>query len=219
MNFRFRDRAEAGRLLADKLVHYAGRTDVVILGLPRGGVPVAFEVAQKLGQPLHAFIVRKLGVPGQDDLAMGAIASGGVCVLNRDLIGSMEIPEEAIDKVIARERQELQRREAAFQHEPLPPLQGRCVIIIDDGLATGATMRAAVIAVRAQHAARIVVAAPVAARETINEFAAEVAEVVFVLSPEHLEGVGQWYRDFSQTTDDEVRQLLSQSSEGISEGL
>jgi putative phosphoribosyl transferase len=212
VSFRFHDRVEAGRFLAEKLQAYAGQEEVVILGLPRGGVPVAFEVARSLQKPLYAFFVRKLGVPGQEELAMGAIASGGVCCLNPSVIESLKIPQKTIEKVIARERQELERREQAFAEGPLPDLRGKAIILIDDGLATGASMRAAVLAAREHHPARIVVATPVAAEQTVRSFQDEVDDVVCVQAPRHLEGVGQWYEDFSQTTDEEVRGLLSQGS-------
>ena len=167
MNFRFQNRAEAGRLLADKLESYAGQRGVVVLGLPRGGVPVAFEVSQKLHCPLHAFIVRKLGVPGQEELAMGAIASGGVCFLNQQVIRGFRIPQRNIDQVVARERKELERREELYSIGPPPELGHRMVILVDDGLATGASMRAAVKAVQQQNPLRVVVAAPVAAWKLI----------------------------------------------------
>jgi len=198
--------------LADKLEAYAGRPDVVVLGLPRGGIPVAFEVARRLQTSLHAFLVRKLGVPAHEELAMGAIASGGVCFLNAPLIKALGIAQRTIDEVVARERRELERREQAFSIGRMPELRDRVVILIDDGLATGASMRAAVIAVREHQPARIIVAAPVAAGETCREFEREVAEVVCVQTPERLEGVGQWYEDFSQTTDEEARELLEQGS-------
>jgi len=198
--------------LADKLEPYAGRLDVVVLGLPRGGIPVAFEVAMKLRTPLHAFQVRKLGVPAHEELAMGAIASGGVCFLNAPLIKSLKISQRTIDDVVAREQQELERREQAFSLGRIPELCDRVVILIDDGLATGASMWAAVIAVREHQPARIIVAAPVAATGTCREFAREKIEIVCVLAPEQLEGVGQWYEDFTQTTDGEVRELLDRGS-------
>jgi putative phosphoribosyl transferase len=207
---RFQNRAEAGRVLADKLTAYVGRADVVVLGLPRGGIPVAFEVARKLGVPLDVFLVRKLGVPGHEELAMGAIASDGVCVLNSALIQALHIPKSVIDEVIALERQELERREGLYRLGPMPELRDHVVILIDDGLATGASMRAAVLAARVQHPTRVVVAVPVAARETFQEFTREVDEIVCVETPKNFTGVGQWYEDFSQTTDDEVRGLLEE---------
>jgi predicted phosphoribosyltransferase len=212
VHFRFQNRAEAGRFLADKLEAYAGRKDVVVLGLPRGGVPVAFEVARRLGAPLAPFLVRKLGVPRHEELAMGAIASGGICILNGPLIENLDIAQRKIDEVIAREKLELTRREELYRVAPMPELRGRIVILIDDGLATGASMRAAVTAAREHGPARIIVAAPVAARGTCQEFEAEAVEVVCAHTPADFEGVGQWYEDFSQTTDDEVRELLAQGS-------
>lgn len=210
MNFRFQNRAQAGRFLAEKLAAYASRPDVVILGLPRGGIPVAFEVARRLQRPLHAFLVRKLGVPGQEELAMGAIASGGVCFLNARVVESLRISRQTIDKIVARERQELERCAQAFCAAPMAELRGQVVILIDDGLATGASMRAAVIAVREHHPAQIIVAVPVAALEIYQEFGREVDEIICVQAPKRLEGVGQWYEDFSQTSDEEVRGLLAQ---------
>jgi len=213
VSFRFQDRAQAGRLLADKLAGYAGRADVVVLGLPRGGIPVAFEVARKLQAPLAAFLVRKLGVPGHEELAMGAIASGGVCFLNSALIDTLGIPRRMIEEAVAREQEELERRERICRVGPAPELRGKAVILIDDGLATGASMRAAVMAAREHHPARIIVAAPVAARETRAAFEREGIEVVCAQTPEGFHGVGQWYEDFSQTTDEEVRDLLQHGLE------
>ena len=227
MSFRFENRAQAGRFLADKLERFAASPGVIVLGLPRGGIPVAFEVARRLQLPLRAFLVRKLGVPGQEELAMGAVASGGVCVLNESVIKSLGIPQPVIDEAMARERRELASREKGFRLGPPPDLRGRTIILVDDGLATGASMRAAVAAARAQGPSRIIVAAPVAAGETGRALEQEVDEVVCVQRPVHLEGVGQWYEDFSQTNDEEVRALLAAGlenhlgSEGkkISEGL
>ena len=213
MKTRFRDRVEAGRILAKLLSHYANRPGVLVLGLPRGGVPVAFEVAQGLNVPLDVFVVRKLGVPQQEELAMGAIASGGVRVLNQDVIEMLGIPEEVIDAVAARERRELHRRELAFRdHRPPPEMHGRTIILVDDGIATGATMRAAVKALRQLKAARIVVATPTAAPSTVEEMRPEVDELVAVMTPDDFAGVGQWYEDFAQTTDEEVRDLLQKAS-------
>jgi predicted phosphoribosyltransferase len=213
MKTRFRDRVEAGRILAKLLSHYANRPGVLVLGLPRGGVPVAFEVAQALNVPLDVFVVRKLGVPQQEELAMGAIASGGVRVLNRSVIDMLEIPEDVIDAVAARERRELHRRELAFrEHRPPPEMHGRTIILVDDGIATGATMRAAVKALRQLKAARIVVATPTAAPSTVEEMRPEVDEFVAVMTPDDFAGVGQWYEDFAQTTDEEVRDLLQKAS-------
>jgi predicted phosphoribosyltransferase len=209
----FRDRTEAGRMLASKLTRYANRSDVVVLALPRGGVPVAFEVAQALNVPLDVFIVRKLGVPGHEELAMGAIASGGVQVLNGSVIDSLRIPHAAIEAVAARERRELERRERAYRNgRSAPDVQGRTVILVDDGIATGSTMRAAVEALRQLEAGRIIVATPTAALSTMDEMRPDVDEFVAVMTPEDFMGVGQWYEDFSQTTDEEVRALLQPAS-------
>jgi predicted phosphoribosyltransferase len=209
VSFRFKDRAEAGRMLANKLEGYAGCREVVVLGLPRGGVPVAYEVARRLGAPLDVFLVRKLGVPGHEELAMGAIASGDVCFLNNGVVEMLGIAQQAIDAAIARERQELERREAAFRAGPPIDLRDRVVILVDDGLATGASMRAAVLAVRKHQPERVVVAVPVADCSTVKEFQREVAETVCVQTPENFEGVGQWYKDFTQTREEEVRALLA----------
>jgi predicted phosphoribosyltransferase len=210
---RFRDRADAGRRLAAELGRYAGRDDVLVLALPRGGVPVAFEVAGALGAPLDVFLVRKLGVPGHEELAMGAIASGGVEVLNRDVVDPLRIPRPVIDHVAARELEELQRRERAYR-SGRPPLdvRRRTVILVDDGLATGATMRAAAAALKRQQPARLVVAVPLAAPETCAAFRGEVDEIVCAFTPEPFHAVGLWYDDFSQTTDDEVRDLLARAA-------
>jgi putative phosphoribosyl transferase len=209
----FRDRTEAGRLLAERLAVYAGRPDVIVLALPRGGVPVAFEVARALGVPLDVFLVRKLGVPGQEELAMGAIASGGVRVLNEDVVRYLGIPGEVIDAVAADEEQELERREHAYRGDrPAPEIRGRTAILIDDGLATGSTMRAAVAALKRQQPARIVVGVPAAASETCDEFRGEVDEIVCAMTPEPFRAVGLWYEDFSQTTDEQVRDLLGRAA-------
>lgn len=206
---RFRDRREAGKTLAQKLMHYAERPNVLALALPRGGVPVAYEVALALHVPLDVFIVRKLGVPGHEELAIGAIASGGVRVLNKRIIESLNIPGEIIEQVAQRELQELRRREQAYRGEyPPPDIHGRIVILIDDGLATGASMRAAVVGVRAQDPERIVVAVPTAAPETCEAFQSEVDEIVCAITPEPFLGVGRWYDDFEQTTDEGVRLFL-----------
>jgi putative phosphoribosyl transferase len=208
----FRDRTEAGQLLATKLTGYVDRPDVLVLALPRGGVPVAFEVASALHAPLDVVIVRKLGVPGGEELAMGAIASGGVCVLNDDVVQMLGIPEEVIHKVAAHEQQELERCERLYRGDrPAYDVHGRTVILVDDGIATGATMQAAVAAVRQQQSARIVIAVPTAASATCEEFAAEVDELVCILRPEHFFAVGFWYENFSQTTDEVVRDLLNQA--------
>jgi predicted phosphoribosyltransferase len=205
----FRNRAEAGRILAKKLAAYEDRPGVLVLALPRGGVPVAFEVARSLHAPLDVFLVRKLGVPGHRELAMGAIASGGVRVLNDDVVKGLHIPTDVIDAVAEAEGRELDRREQTYRAgRPPLDLRGKIVLLIDDGLATGATMRAAVAAVRAQGPARVVVAVPVAAAETCEELRVEADEVVCAQMPDPFYAVGLWYRDFSQTTDDEVRELL-----------
>jgi putative phosphoribosyl transferase len=208
----FADRREAGRILASLVMKYADRDDVLVLALPRGGVPVGFEVAKALRAPLDVFIVRKLGVPGHDELAMGAIATGGVRVLNDDVVISLELEPKVIDAVAAKEGKELARRERLYRGaRPAPDVHGRTVILVDDGLATGSTMRAAVAALRKQVPARLVVAVPVAAPETCEEFKTEVDEVVCAATPRMFNGVGRWYGDFSQTTDEEVHELLAQA--------
>lgn len=196
-------------MLADKLAAFAGRGDIVVLGLARGGIPVAYEVACRLRAPLDVFLVRKLGAPGQEELAMGAIASGEVCFLNHNLVETLGITPPEIAVALAREQSELKRREAAFRAQSPIELRSRVVILVDDGLATGATMRAAVLAVRQREPRRVVVAVPVAARETVEEFAREIGEIVFVQTPRDFTGVGEWYEDFTQTTDGEVRALLA----------
>jgi predicted phosphoribosyltransferase len=206
---RFRDRREAGMHLAAALRPLIGGPLVQVLALPRGGVPVACEVAAALAAPLDVFIVRKLGVPGHEELAMGAIAEGGVRVLNRDVIGPLGIPPEAIERVTRTEQVELRRRERMYRGEsPGPELAGRTVVLVDDGLATGSTMAAAVEGVRARHPSRIVVAVPVASREAMEALRRAAGECVSVLTPRSFGGVGEWYEDFRQTTDDEVRSLL-----------
>jgi putative phosphoribosyl transferase len=214
----FSNRAEAGRQLAEKLDKYAGRKDVIVLGLPRGGVPVAYEVAKRLHAPLDVFIVRKLGVPGFEELAAGAIASGGVRVLNEDVVRAIPHAEEAIEAVTAKETAELERREHIYrQGRPAPELRGRVVILLDDGLATGATMRAAVKALRQQGAAKIVVAVPVGPPDTCREIQQEADETICLSTPPFFQAVGQYYEDFSQTSDEDVRELLSQAAQDISE--
>ena len=206
----FRDRREAGRLLAAKLAAYANRPDVIVLALPRGGVPVAYEVARALRAPLDVFVVRKLGVPGYEELAMGAVATGGVRVLNDQLVSRLGIPNHLIDAVAARERQELARRERLYRGgRPPPNVSGRTVILVDDGLATGATMHAAIAALRQLRPARMVVAVPTASPETCEEMKAEVDDVICAITPEPFQAVGRWYQDFSQTTDEEVHELLA----------
>ena len=204
---------DAGRELARHLDDHAGRDDVIVLGLPRGGVPVASEVARALRLPLDVFLVRKLGVPGHDELAMGAIASGGVRVVNRDVVEAAGISSEQLDRAVERESLELERRAGAYRGERPPPVvAGKTVILVDDGLATGSTMRAAVEALKQQGAGRIVVAVPVAARQTCEELARHVDEIVCARTPEPFYAVGLWYDDFSQTGDDEVRKLLHDAS-------
>lgn len=208
----FRDRSEAGRHLATKLTRYKDRPDVLVLALPRGGVPVAFEVAQTLHVPLDIFLVRKLGVPGHEELAMGAIATGDVRVLNEDMIDYLRIPPTVIDSIAETELKELKRRERAYRgNRPEPDVNDKTIILIDDGLATGSTIRAAAQAIRRQAPARIIVAVPVSAQETCDEYRIGVDEIVCALTPEPFFGVGQWYLDFSQTTDEEVRDLLAQA--------
>ena len=209
----FVDRRDAGRVLASRLADYAGRDDVVVLALPRGGVPVAFEVASALGARLDVFLVRKLGTPGHRELAMGAIASGGVRVLNEDVVRWYGIPEAAIESVAHEEAQELERRERAYREgRPAPDLTDRIVILVDDGLATGSTMRAAAQAVRAHRPARVVIAVPVGASQTCAELSSSADEIICVRTPEPFSAVGQWYLNFDQTDDDEVRALLQRSA-------
>lgn len=209
----FKDRTDAGQKLAQKLLAYADRTDVVVLALPRGGVPVAFEVAKVLHAPLDIFMVRKLGVPGHEELAMGAMASGGRRVLNDNVIEILEITDELIDQAVAKEQQELKRRERAYRGDrPKPQVHQRTVILVDDGLATGASMRAAIGALRSQQPAHIIVAVPTAAPETCAQFEDEVDDIICATTPEPFGGVGAWYDDFSQTTDAQVRELLDQAA-------
>jgi putative phosphoribosyl transferase len=210
---RFRDREEAGELLGRELARrLVRRDDVIVLALPRGGVPVGYGVAHALDVPLDVFIVRKLGVPGHEELAMGAIASGGVRVLNRDVLDYMPVPQRTIDAVAEREQQELERREREYRGAR-PPLdvKEKTVIVVDDGLATGSTMRAAVAALRKMEPRRIIIAVPVAAESTCNDFRAEgiADDVVCLRTPEPFQAVGLWYSDFTQTSDDEVHELLS----------
>lgn len=209
---RFKNRFEAGRFLAEQLLVYANRPDTLVLALPRGGVPVGYEVAKALGAPLDVFQVRKLGLPGHEEFAMGAIATGGVRVRNPEVVEYLRIPDEVIEEVTARERQELERRERLYRdgRQPLSP-RGREVIVVDDGLATGSTMRAAVLALRQQQPASIVVAVPVAAKQTCQELRTEADEVFCGVTPDPFYAVGLWYEDFAQTTDDEVRELLARA--------
>ena len=207
--WRFRDRTEAGELLAEALASYAHQPDIVVLALPRGGVPVGAQVAKKLGAPLDVFVVRKLGLPGHPELAMGAIASGGVRVFNGDLIDSLRIPDDVINAVTAKEYEELLRRERSYRDDlPAPEVEGKTVIVVDDGIATGSTMFAAIAALRQLNAGRIVVATPTIAKSTFDYLQKHADEVVAVIVPEEFSGVGQWYEDFSQTTDEEVHRLL-----------
>jgi len=216
---RFTDRRNAGRVLARKLSAYAGHTDVIVLALPRGGVPVGYEVALALHTPLDIFIVRKLGLPGREELAIGAIASGGIRVLNNDIIRVLNVPEEVINIVARNELQELQRRERNYRGErPAPDVRDRKVILIDDGLATGASMRAAVTGVRAQHPARIIIAVPAASPEMCDAFEFEVDEMVCGMTPEPFYGLSRWYEDFSQTTDEEVRMFLKEANHQLLHG-
>lgn len=209
----YRDRSEAGTILARQLSSYAGRTDVVVLALPRGGVPVAYEVARSLDAPLDVFLVRKLGVPGQEEFAMGAIAGGGVRLLSREVVEALAIEEHEIAAVVEKEERELARRERLYRGSGARvEVAGRTVLLVDDGLATGSSMRVGIAALRAQHPARIVVAVPVAARSTCDELAGEVDDMVCAATPEPLHAVGLWYRDFSQTSDEEVIELLGRAA-------
>jgi putative phosphoribosyl transferase len=209
----FKDRVDAGKKLAKELSKYANHSDVIILALPRGGVPVAFEVAKELNVEMDIFIVRKLGVPGNEELAMGAIASDDIRVLNEDVVSSFQIPDRVIAVVAANELRELERRERAYRkNRPKPEIGGKTVILIDDGLATGATMRAAVEALKTKNPAKIIVAVPTAAADTCMFFKEKVDEVICVATPEPFYGVGAWYGDFSQTTDEEVCELLDKAA-------
>jgi putative phosphoribosyl transferase len=216
MKAEFANRREAGWRLASQLDQYTSRPDVIVLALPRGGVPVGFEVAKSLNVPLDVFVVRKLGVPGHEELAMGAIASGGTQVLNKDLIEMLRLRESVVDQVAAHEEQELLRRERAYR-AGRPPLhvEGKVVILVDDGIATGATMRAAVAALRQLQAGWIIIAAPVIALDSFNVLRGQADDIVAVLAPEDFRGVGQWYEDFSQTTDQEARELLEEADRNL----
>ena len=210
---RFRNRSEAGRFLAGALDRYKDQRDVLVLALPRGGVPVAYEVAAALNAPLDVFIVRKLGVPGHEELAMGAIATGGIRVLNRSIVQHLNIPQSVIDTVAAREEEELRRRELLYRGgKASPDITNRTVILVDDGLATGSTMKAAVAALRRQSAARIIVAVPTAPAETCDELQREADEVICAVTPEPFYAVGQWYENFEQTSDAEVTELIRQAA-------
>jgi predicted phosphoribosyltransferase len=210
----YRDRHDAGKRLAELLRAYAHRPDVLVLALPRGGVPVAYEVARALNAPLDVFIVRKLGVPGHEEFAMGAIASGGVRVLNDDVIHALRIPEQVVEAVATREQRELERRERLYRDgRPAPDVKGHIVILIDDGLATGATMRAALQALRQRGPARLIVAVPVAAPSTCLELRSEADDVICARTPDPFFGVGWWYQNFEQTSDEEVHNLLAQAAQ------
>jgi putative phosphoribosyl transferase len=210
---RFRDRIDAGERLAEELLHYANQDDVIVLGLPRGGVPIAYRVAQILNVELDIFIVRKLGLPGYEEFAMGAIASGGILILNDEVIRELHISDEVIRAVARREELELYRREKAYRGDRRPlDVGGKIVILVDDGLATGSSMRAAVLAIKKKLPARVVVAVPVAAKSTCEEFQQEVDETICAITPEPFFSVGLWYDYFPQTTDEEVRALLQESS-------
>lgn len=209
----FADRAHAGQLLAGALGKYADRRDVIVLGLPRGGVPVAFEVAKRLHAPLDVIVVRKLGVPGWEELAMGAIASGGIRVINEEVVNPSRIPAETIDRVAAAQMEELKRRETAFRGHPgAPDVRDRIVILVDDGIATGSTIRAAVLALRQQSPAKIVIAVPTAAADSCDSLEPMVDELVTLVRPVYFHSVGKWYGNFQQTTDDEVKQLLAEAA-------
>jgi predicted phosphoribosyltransferase len=215
----FHDRRDAGKKLAQKLKAYAGRSDVLILALPRGGVPVAYEVARALNAPFDIFIVLKLGLPGREELAIGAIASGGIRTLNQDIVRMLSIPDEVVNFVARREMQELQRRETIYRgSHPFPQVHNRTVILIDDGLATGASMRAAVAGLRARHPASIIVAVPAAPFDVCEAFRSEVDEVVCAMTPHPFYRVGRWYEDFSQVSDEEVRVLLQEANRQLSYG-
>ncbi len=214
MTSRYINRHHAGRVLAEALAsRYAGEPDVAVLALPRGGVPVGFEVAMRLGAPLDVFVVRKLGMPGQEELAIGALASGGVRVVNESLVARLRIPRAVIDSVAAVEERELSRRERDYRGGRAPlDVSDRISILVDDGLATGSTMRAAVAGLRRRKPRRVVVGVPIAAASTCEELAPEVDDIVCAVTPEPFLAVGQWYEDFSQTTDEEVRELLEQAA-------
>jgi len=219
MNAQFHDRRDAGRRLAAELRPYADRSDVIVLALPRGGVPVGFEIADALHVPLEVFVVRKLGLPGQEELAMGALASGGVRVLDDALIRALHVSDDDVQRVTRWEQAELERREHQYRgSRNFPDLHGKTVILVDDGLATGATMRAAVLAVRKEEPRAVVVAVPVAAAETCNAFRTIADDIVCAKTPEPFIAVGLWYEDFSQTTDDEVRDLLEHARHASTPG-
>lgn len=212
MNPVFQDRFHAGRLLGERLEQFANRNDIIVLALPRGGVPVGFEVARKLNAPLDVFVVRKLGVPGHPEFAMGAIATGGVRVLNEMVVYELDIPRSAVDAVAREEERELRRRELAYRgHGDSPMVADKIVIVVDDGIATGSTIRAASRAIRHQRPSKLIIAAPVAASTAANELRGEVDDLVVLFTPREFISVGQWYQDFAQTTDEEVTALLDKS--------
>src|SRR5262245_47986320 len=209
----FRDRAHAGQILATLLKKYERRADTLVLALPRGGIPVAYEVGKELGLPVDVFVVRKLGVPGQEELAMGAIATGDIRIINYEIVNQLGIGQNTIDAVAERERHELRRREELYRGDrKTPELRGKTIILVDDGIATGSTMRAAIAALRQLGPARIVVAVPVAAAETCRQLASEVDELICAATPEGFHAISQWYIRFEQTTDDEVRDLLNRAA-------
>ena len=211
---KFQDRRDGGRVLAERLGAWRGRADVLVLALPRGGVPVGFEVARALGAPLDIFLVRKLGMPGDEEVALGAIAAGGVRVLDRELIEQCGIGPETLARLTEREEREIARRNRLYRGErPAPDAHGRTVILVDDGLATGATMRAAVEALRKEAPARLIVGVPVAAKETCEALRDEVDDIICARTPEPFWAVGDWYQDFEQTSDEEVQQLLQQAAQ------
>lgn len=212
MELPIKNRKAAGQALAKALQDYKGRNNVIVLALPRGGVPVAVEIAESLDVPLDLMLVRKLGTPGHKELAMGAVASGGIKVMNKDVVRTLGISVEVIEEVAKEERKELERRQQAYRGDrPLPVLAGQCVILVDDGLATGATMRAAIDAVHAQKAAHIIVAVPVAPPDTVASLREQIDELICLAAPEHFMAIGQWYMDFSQVSDEQVRQILSKA--------
>lgn len=209
----FKDRRVAGQLLAQELAAYTNRPDVLVFALPRGGVPVAYEIAQGLNVPLDVIVVRKLGVPNQEELAMGAIASGGVRILNEQILSQLDISDDRVARIALNEERELERRERLYRgDQPLPDLQGYTVIVVDDGLATGATMWAAIVALRKLQPARIIIAVPVAAPQTCQDLQNQVDDIVCIAKPSPFYSVGLWYEDFPQTTDDEVCDLLTKAA-------
>jgi len=215
---RFRDRREAGEKLGKELAAYANRSDVIVLGLARGGLPVAFQVAKRLDAPMDVFLVRKLGVPGREELAMGAIASGGIRVVNDDVVRSVGLSEQDIEEVAEREQQELERREKMYRGDRTSPeLEGRTIILVDDGMATGASMKSAVQAVKQTRPAAVVVAVPTAAPQTVEEISGEVDDIVCLTTPQPFMAVGTWYEDFSQTSDEEVKHFLERAAEKLPE--